>query len=292
MGNTPRSSSGRTCREPSALTKERISGSSWKNSAGSKSLTPIFLDRRKDSKRAAGPVSERSWEMGIVSPGEPWTPEVGEFPSVAVVSSLSSILEADVPEKYSLSEKACLGILRRADERGKPLDPLLKAVLERQAGVSPTPSKSEEDVLGGGKGVLVQEDLSATLATHNDQVLFCPAYGFKAGQSARARGLGFEENTAPVLGADMSGTEPTVLCRAIDSHPQDKRVSFSKDGTVQTLPARMGTGGGTSLSCFRLYRQPSFGEFVMSGTASTLLSHLGRDITDLVLAPMKGVAEE
>lgn len=30
----------------------------------------------------------------------------------------------------------------------------------------------------------------------------------------------------------------------------------------------------------------------MSGTASTLLSHLGRDITDLVLAPMKGVAEE
>ena len=42
--------------------------------------------------------------------------------------------------------------LRRADERGKPLDPLLKAVLERQAGVSPTPSKSEEDVLGGVRG--------------------------------------------------------------------------------------------------------------------------------------------
>lgn len=97
-------------------------------------------------------MSERSWETGIVSPGEPWTPEVGEFPSVAVVSSLSSILEEDVPEKYSLSALACLGILRRSEERGKPLDPLLKAVLERQAGVSRTPSKSEEDVLGGVKG--------------------------------------------------------------------------------------------------------------------------------------------
>lgn len=97
---------------------------------------------------------------------------------------------------------------------------------------------------GGGKGVLVQEDLSATLATHNDQVLFCPSYGFKAGQSAKAGGLGFEKEVSPALGADMSGTEPTVLCRAIDSHPQDKRVGFSKDGTVQTLPARMGTGGG------------------------------------------------
>ena len=96
---------------------------------------------------------------------------------------------------------------------------------------------------GGGKGALVQEDLSATLATNQDQVLFCPAFGFKAGQSDG--GLGFEEEeVSPTIGADMSGTEPTVLCQAIDSHPQDKRVGFSKDGTVQTLPARMGTGGG------------------------------------------------
>lgn len=94
----------------------------------------------------------------------------------------------------------------------------------------------------GGKGALVQEDLSATLATNQDQVLFCPAFGFKAGQSDG--GLGFEEEVSPTIGADMSGTEPTVLCQAIDSHPQDKRVGFSKDGTVQTLPARMGTGGG------------------------------------------------
>ena len=77
---------------------------------------------------------------------------IGESPRDASVCSLSSILEDNVPLKYYLSERACLGILRRAEERGKPLDPLLKAVLKRQAGVSRTPSKSEEDVLGGVKG--------------------------------------------------------------------------------------------------------------------------------------------
>lgn len=173
-------------------------------------------------------------------------PNTGESPKDAVESSLSSILEDNVPPKYHLSVKACLGILRRGEKRGKPFPELLKAVLERQAGVSPSPLKSEEDVPGGGKGVLIQTDQSATLATHQDQVLFQPrpAFGFKAGQSARTRSIGWEKETSPSLGAQMSGTEPTVCAYAVDSHPQDSRVSMSKDGTVQTLPARMGTGGG------------------------------------------------
>jgi hypothetical protein len=45
---------------------------------------------------------------------------------------LSSILQAPetVPPKYSLSPKACQGILRRANARGKELPPMLKAALE------------------------------------------------------------------------------------------------------------------------------------------------------------------
>ena len=38
-----------------------------------------------------------------------------------------------IPQKYFLSAKACLGILRRAMSRGKQLPPLLKAALERTA---------------------------------------------------------------------------------------------------------------------------------------------------------------
>ena len=57
----------------------------------------------------------------------------GEYPSEENVSTLSQILQAGVPEKYYLSQKACLGILRRASERGKELPALLKTALERQA---------------------------------------------------------------------------------------------------------------------------------------------------------------
>ena len=41
--------------------------------------------------------------------------------NAADVYSLSQILEVRPHPKYYLSKKACLGILRRAKERGKPL---------------------------------------------------------------------------------------------------------------------------------------------------------------------------
>ena len=57
----------------------------------------------------------------------------GESPSVAVESSLSQILEDNPHPKYYLSAKACRGILRRAERRGKELPPMLKEALERQS---------------------------------------------------------------------------------------------------------------------------------------------------------------
>lgn len=54
----------------------------------------------------------------------------GECPSVARESTLSQILQANAPEKYYLSPKACAGILRRAEKRGKELPPMLKEALE------------------------------------------------------------------------------------------------------------------------------------------------------------------
>ena len=58
----------------------------------------------------------------------------GVSPSEEQGSTLSQILLAEVPEKYYLSPKACLGILRRASVRGKELPEVLKKALERQAG--------------------------------------------------------------------------------------------------------------------------------------------------------------
>ena len=52
-------------------------------------------------------------------------------------SSLSQILQDDPPDKYYLTRKACLGILRRAFERGKELPRKLNQALEIQSGVAP-----------------------------------------------------------------------------------------------------------------------------------------------------------
>ena len=61
------------------------------------------------------------------------TRNIGESPSAAVESTLSQILEANVPKKYYLSAKACEGILRRAERHGKELPPMLKTALEQQS---------------------------------------------------------------------------------------------------------------------------------------------------------------
>ena len=58
----------------------------------------------------------------------------GECPSVVVESTLSQILQADAPEKYCLSAKACNGILRRAEKRGKELPDMLREALEEVVG--------------------------------------------------------------------------------------------------------------------------------------------------------------
>ena len=57
----------------------------------------------------------------------------GECPSEERESRLSQILEETPPQKYCLSAKACAGILRRAERRGKELPEILKKALVRQS---------------------------------------------------------------------------------------------------------------------------------------------------------------
>ena len=90
----------------------------------------MFLCR----KAGAGCTRARSWATVILSPGASSTPRrVGASHRDGSVYLLSSILMDNVPERFSLSPKACQGILRRAEKRGKELPQVLKAALERQA---------------------------------------------------------------------------------------------------------------------------------------------------------------
>lgn len=129
MADTHKSPFGRMFMERFLQMTERISGLSSKASGKSAKETIAFLDLRKPTESNAGPSPAVSWETRVLSHGEDLTLSIGESPRDASECSLSSILEDNVPLKYYLSERACLGILRRSEEKGKPLDDLLKKAL-------------------------------------------------------------------------------------------------------------------------------------------------------------------
>jgi len=69
------------------------------------------------------------------SPGPSLMLNTSEFRNGAAVCSLSDILETgDVPQRYFLTPKACAGILRRAERRGKELTMTLRQALQQVAG--------------------------------------------------------------------------------------------------------------------------------------------------------------
>ena len=84
---------------------------------------------------AGGQTPEWYEAEALTSLGECSTPSISESPSGGAESFLSAILQADAPERYYLSKKACEGILRRAAKRGKQLPPMLKDALEAQINV-------------------------------------------------------------------------------------------------------------------------------------------------------------
>ena len=134
MENTQGGLSGKTCRARCPLTMGRISGKSLKALSASKTPGQMFLCLRQ----GAGCPPARSWATVILSPGASSTPRrVGASHKDGNVYLLSSILMEDVPDRYSLSPKACQGILRRAAKRGKELPEVLKAALEQQARDAP-----------------------------------------------------------------------------------------------------------------------------------------------------------
>lgn len=334
--------SGKTCPEHSAATKDKTSRQSSKRSSASQSRKPPIL---KCLKKAGTPgvATTMKWEDDGAWLGECMTRNTGESPNVAVVSRLSQILEETPQEKYSLSAKACQGILRRAERRGKDLPETLKAVLLMQ-------SESGGGCDGGGKGSLVQEDKSGTLGIGNDQTIFqncltqwdcqskrifgtegasptlqggvgggvnnpaifcmgtqqggaevrsddraptltaaagmsgnnqpmiCAA--FKAGQGAKANGIGYAEECAPTLGAVSSGTNqcPSVLIfdRAQITSPNN-RSTVGPDKPCSALH----TFGEVPAVC---YQMQGFGDYREGDVASNCKQRDYKDSTDLVVS--------
>ena len=107
---------------PPDAPKARTFASSSKKSHGSSAVPFMSLDLTPGAGNLLG---ESYWELCSPSLGGSSMRNTGESPSVARESTLSQILEDNAPEKYFLSARACEGILRRAEKRGKKIPALL-----------------------------------------------------------------------------------------------------------------------------------------------------------------------
>lgn len=254
---------GKTYREHSAPTKDATLQQSLKKRSASQSRKPpIFQCLKKDGRPTADTAA---WMDDGAWLGECWTRNGGECPNAAVGSRLSQILEAHPHTKYYLTAKACMGILRRAERRGKDLPEKLKAALRAQSGLG-------GGCDGGGKGALVQTEKSGTLGTGNDQTVFClqgngidradtagcngkgwredvsytlntidrPAVcaGFKLGNSEQARSIGFQEEQSPTLNAERGGNKPAVVYSFDSLASNSMRSPNPKSGCREVDTAR------------------------------------------------------
>lgn len=201
--------SGKTCPEHSAATKGETSRQSSKRSSASQSRKPPILKCLKKDGQLGGATTMK-WEDDGAWLGECMTRNTGESPNAAVVSRLSQILEVTPQEKYSLSAKACQGILRRAERRGKDLPETLKAVLLMQ---------SENAECGWNNPSVV---VPAVLCL-NDQ---------------GGNVMGVSHDVSSTLRAQEHGHQPSILDM---SHTCD--VIRDCGEIVPSLQARMGTGG-------------------------------------------------
>lgn len=244
-------SCGKTWSEPLAATKEKISQPCSKRSSKSSSRKPPVL---KCLKRAGlpGGATTMKWEDDGAWCGELTTRNTGECPNAVVVSRLSQILEETPHPKYNLTPKACQGILRRAERRGKDLQKLLKEVLIRQSqGASPqerteAPAPTEAPtsyavrirgaVTAEEKGALVQTEKSGTLGTGNDQTIFCMATQ-QGGAELRT------DDRAPTLtaAAGMSGNNQPVVCAGfkLGNSEQARSIGYQEE-LSPTLNAECG----------------------------------------------------
>ena len=273
--------SGKMCPEHSAATKgETLRQSSKRSSASQNRKPPILKCLKKDG--PLGGATTMRWEDDGAWLGECMTRNTGESPNAAAGSRLSQILEATPQEKYSLSAKACQGILRRAERRGKDLPKLLKAVLLMQSENAECdgnkPAVVAPPVLclndQGGNVMGVSHDVSGTLRAqeHGHQ----PAViAFAQNQREEVRNVG---DKAVSLAAEVG-----MHCQTFVALDMSHACDVIRDcGEVSpSLQARMGTGGN---QVPLTYQMQGFGDYHAGEVASSCKQRDFKDSTDLVCA--------
>jgi hypothetical protein len=223
---------GKTSPEPSVQTLAKTSGRSLKKRQKSQIKPLQFLNLQKNGIKnisdgnISGLLQEPLWETVGALPGVSWMLNSGESPSVAAESSLSQILEDNPHPKYYLSAKACQGILRRAEKRGKELPPMLKEALIRQAScMSLIQTTAESQALVKSPQ---QSAVDSGRGGNNTPLVQC----IEPGALSRGQGERIWDK-APTLRAVMGDNHPCVI--GVDVY------NFTETGdTAATLNASSG----------------------------------------------------
>ena len=258
----------------------RISGLSWRKLLDYIAPDYQFLDLSSDAGNLLG---QYEWTIRLALHGECWLRNTGPSPRDAIESFLSQILQAHPPKKYYLTTAACLGILRRAEERGKPLPKALDTALRIQAGLIGSTNGRGKKNLSDEPVAFAQNQRDEVRDLHNiagalgaqpgmKQQTFIAS--FSAGAGATAGTIGYAEEVAPTLKGSPSGNcMPSVMClhdqggqrmdvcenmtgtlRAsekghqplvYENHGVDARIRESGE-VSPTVTARYGTGGGNT----------------------------------------------
>ena len=186
---------------PQGMTSKRSSRSSFML----RNHTFMLLDLRPGAGNILGPC----WEYNPVWLGPLGTLNTSECPKGVVESSLSQILVDSAPSRYYLSQTACLGILRRAEERGKELPWQLEQALRIQAGLE-TPSRALPErtsafAINQRREARDLKDKSVALTSSSGTemqtfITQAPA-GFLPESSSTARDIGYQIDCAPTLKA-------------------------------------------------------------------------------------------
>ena len=195
-------------------------------------------------------LGEYEWE--ILSPwlGESWTLNTGASPREGRACSLSQILEDSPPRKYYLSRKACLGILRRARERGKPLPPQLEAALKAQAGLTvylmPLPNAGDVTAFAANQRDEVRDlhDVAGALSAQPGM----KQQTFVAGVVTKGNGDCFptpECHTSLSGGGGQAGQGYPCVLTSDCLNPWDTQQArvFTPDSVAPTLAGADGGGG-------------------------------------------------
>ena len=215
---------GKTClgHIPAERRPARTSRQSSSRSSRLKNHRFMLLDLRSGAGNMLGPY----WEYNPAWLGPPGQLNFSECPKGAADASLSAILVATVPSKYYLSRTACRGILRRAEERGKPLPPQLEVALKLQAGIVRLPPDIPVSELLRS---MAEEETAAGLLM-----------AFAANQRDEVRDL---HDVAGALGAQPGMKQQTFVANCLNPWDTQQSRVFTPDSIAPTLASADGGGG-------------------------------------------------